>query len=283
MAGAVESAHRPILSPEVGLLVADVDAGLGVGRVSRTAGSWVDVTYFDQPREGGMITRTVPVTGLQRAYLSAQTRVHFRDEDGRWQHGRVLSHDVDTGLVEVRLPRGVEVLLREADVHVRWRRRLSDATQLLADAWVESRRFFDARSAFVSAYLARTSAYQGLTALSSAAIEMHPHQLEAMRRVLTDVSPRYLLADEVGLGKTIEAALLVRQHLADAPDTRVLVIVPPALLQQWGDELDAKFRIQRQFPDRCSIVSFDAFARMRPDPLVTMAVVDEAHRLTIPG
>jgi ATP-dependent helicase HepA len=112
---------------------------------------------------------------------------------------------------------------------------------------------------------------------------MHPHQLEAMRRVLTDVSPRYLLADEVGLGKTIEAALLIRQHLTDAAHTRVLVIVPSALVQQWEDELAAKFHIHRQFPDRCAIVSVDAFARMRPDPSVTMAVVDEAHRLTVPG
>jgi ATP-dependent helicase HepA len=239
--------------------------------------------YFDRPGDGGTITRTVPGRCLKRAVLSAQTRVHFRDGSGHWQHGRVLFHDIDTQLVETRLPRGVDILLREADVHVRWRRRLSDATHLLADAWVESRRFFDARSAFVAAYLARTSAYQGLTALSSSAIEMHPHQLEAMRRVLTDVSPRYLLADEVGLGKTIEAALLIRQHLADAPDTRVLAIVPRPLVQQWEDELAAKFRIQRQFPDRCTITSVDAFAQRRPDPSVTMAVVDEAHRLTASG
>ena len=82
-----------------------------------------------------------------------------------------------------------------------------------------------------------TSAAQGLTALLSASIDLMPHQVAAVRRVLNDPIQRYLLADEVGLGKTIEAGLIIRQHLIDNPETQVLVAlglelggVPPPLL-----------------------------------------------------
>jgi ATP-dependent helicase HepA len=76
-----------------------------------------------------------------------------------------------------------------------------------------------------------------LTALSSASVEFVPHQIAAVRRILTDPIQRYLLADEVGLGKTIEAALVVRQHLIDEPRTKVVIAVPSQLLEQWRSEL----------------------------------------------
>ena len=56
----------------------------------------------------------------------------------------------------------------DAIIVVRWRESVRDATQLLADRWIESRRFHDGRHAFVKAYTARLSAYQGMSAISSA-------------------------------------------------------------------------------------------------------------------
>ena len=97
--------------------------------------------------------------------------------------------------------------------------------------------------------------------------------------MLTDVQPRYLLADEVGLGKTIEAGLLIRQVLLDRRDARALVIVPEALTYQWRDELDAKFAISEQFPERCVVVSHEEFGQQAPGD-ADLLVVDEAHRLT---
>ncbi len=86
-------------------------------------------------------------------------------------------------------------------------------------------------------------AAQGMTALVSAGIDLAPHQVAAVRRVLTDPVQRYLLADEVGLGKTIEAGLIVRQHLIDDPATRVLIAVPDHLCGQWRSELETKLRM----------------------------------------
>ena len=166
-------------------------------------------------------------------------------------------------------------ILGEAEVVVRWNRRLRDATNLLANKWFESRRFHDARSGFVNAYLSRCSAYQGLTAFSSSSVERADHQLEAMRKILTDLTPRYLLADEVGLGKTIEAGMLIRQFLLDGNAGAVLVVVPPALVLQWQSELNGKLRPSTRW---CTVLSFDDVdGPLESD--ISLLVVDEAHRI----
>ncbi len=72
-------------------------------------------------------------------------------------------------------------------------------------------------------------------------VEHLPHQIETVRRVLRHFRGGVLLADEVGLGKTIEACLLLREYLLRGIIKRVLILVPPALVGQWGEELAAKF------------------------------------------
>ena len=101
--------------------------------------------------------------------------------------------------------------------------------------------------------LALRSAAQGLTSLISAGIDFVPHQIAAVRRVLTDPIQRYLLADEVGLGKTIEAGLIIRQHLIDNPKTRVLVCAPAHLCHQWRREMLDKLRLD-QFGQRLRVL-----------------------------
>ncbi len=67
------------------------------------------------------------------------------------------------------------------------------------------------------------AAAEGLAGTLSSKIELVPHQLAAVRRVMTDPTPRFLLADEVGMGKTIEAEIIARQCLIDDPTRHVLV------------------------------------------------------------
>ena len=74
-------------------------------------------------------------------------------------------------------------------------------------------------------------------------VEQLPHQIETVRRVLRQFRGRVLLADEVGLGKTIEACLLMREYLLRGLAKRVLVLVPANLVPQWAEELEAKFRL----------------------------------------
>jgi ATP-dependent helicase HepA len=259
------------------LLVVDVRSALGVGRLKSVAGAVGFVEYFDHPGENGRHLHPADLVDLRRGRLTAQTRIHAVLE-GEWRHGRVIEHDLDARRVLVRLEDRAEHVLDERIVNVRWRRPVSDATPFLATLAAESRRFYDGRSSFVHAYLSRATAYQRITALASASVELHPHQVEAARRVLEDVSQRYLLADEVGLGKTIEAGIVIRQHLLDRSPGRVVVVVPGALTSQWRLELASKFHVAEQFPDAVEIVSFDGLEHLNHDE-VGLLIVDEAHRL----
>ncbi len=103
-----------------------------------------------------------------------------------------------------------------------------------------------------------------------------PHQVAAVRRVLNDPVQRYLLADEVGLGKTIEAGLVVRQHLIDDPANRALIAAPVVLLEQWRTELNQKLRLD-QFGDCFDCVAHEDLGKQDSD--YPILVIDEAHHL----
>ncbi len=128
-----------------------------------------------------------------------------------------------------------------------------------------------------------------------------PHQVYIASEVGQRHAPRVLLADEVGLGKTIEAGMIMHQQLLTGRASRVLVLVPPTLLHQWLVEMLRRFNLHfalfdaerlEQMPQGnpfeseqlvlCSLALFES----RPD-LQTMAIdahwdlvaIDEAHHL----
>ena len=108
--------------------------------------------------------------------------------------------------------------------------------RLQMNGWCGPRRFF-ARLCL----LERTTLWkldsEGIPALLGARIDPLFHQFYAARRCLLDRETRFLLADEVGLGKTIEAGLVVQSLLALKPDLRVLVVAPGTTSRQWLSEL----------------------------------------------
>jgi SNF2 family DNA or RNA helicase len=80
--------------------------------------------------------------------------------------------------------------------------------------------------------------------LSGAKVDLNPHQIDAALFALrSPLSNGVLLADEVGLGKTIEAAIVIAQYWAERK-RRILLIVPASLRNQWLSELDEKFYIK---------------------------------------
>ncbi len=70
-----------------------------------------------------------------------------------------------------------------------------------------------------------------------------PHQVYIANEVGQRHAPRVLLADEVGLGKTIEAGMIIHQQLLTGRASRVLVLVPPSLLHQWLVEMLRRFNL----------------------------------------
>lgn len=100
---------------------------------------------------------------------------------------------------------------------------------------------FLCRERLLEAHLHALRGGLGVRALLSSRIDLLPHQAYVAGVVLLDRQQRYLLADEVGLGKTIEAGIVIHDLLIQKPDARVLVLCPGALSQQWLCELYAKF------------------------------------------
>ena len=76
-----------------------------------------------------------------------------------------------------------------------------------------------------------------------AGVEPLWHQIETVRKVLKQFRGRVLLADEVGLGKTIEAGMVLKEYMLRGMAEHILVLVPAALVGQWREEMENKFGI----------------------------------------
>jgi superfamily II DNA or RNA helicase len=143
--------------------------------------------------------------------------------------------------------------------------------------------------------------------LAAVAVEPRPYQLVPLLMALRLDPVRLLIADSVGIGKTIEAGLIARELLDTGEARRLAVLCPPHLAEQWRDELAAKFhldatlvlastaaRLERDLPPQRTIfdvhpvvvVSMDFikaerrradFVRTCPD----LVIVDEAHTCTL--
>jgi len=129
-------------------------------------------------------------------------------------------------------------------------------------------------------------------------VEPFWHQIETVRKVLRQFRGRVLLADEVGLGKTIEAGMVLKEYALRGMADRVLVVTPASLVGQWHEELGRKFGLEfattydagvrddpAAFWSQPRIIASIATARRREhlDLLASqsfdLVVVDEAHHL----
>ncbi|MBT3832598.1 MAG: RNA polymerase-associated protein RapA, partial [Gammaproteobacteria bacterium] len=90
-------------------------------------------------------------------------------------------------------------------------------------------------------------------------VSLIPHQFFIAQEVASRYAPRVLLADEVGLGKTIEAGLILHQQLMTGRSSRIMIIVPPALNFQWFVEMIRRFNLQFTLLDeeRCLDIEAD--------------------------
>ncbi|MFP6818703.1 DEAD/DEAH box helicase, partial [Acinetobacter sp.] len=137
--------------------------------------------------------------------------------------------------------------------------------------------------------------------LFDAQVDVNPHQIEAALFALNNpLSKGVVLADEVGLGKTIEAALVLCQYWAERR-RNLLIICPASLRKQWAQELQDKFNLPTQVLDlktwnmvrkdgvydpfkngKISIISYPFANRMEYALAQTpwdLVVIDEAHKL----
>jgi SNF2 family DNA or RNA helicase len=123
-------------------------------------------------------------------------------------------------------------------------------------------------------------------------LKLHPHQVETARMVIEDMHGKAILADEVGLGKTIEAGLIIKEYMIRGLVKKVLILVPASLVLQWVSELNSKFYIpavaQRKayvWSQYDVVVSSIDTAKREPHRDIVMEqdydliIIDEAHKL----
>ena len=83
--------------------------------------------------------------------------------------------------------------------------------------------------------------YDELVSLGQIGVDIKPHQVSVVHKVISNYPHRFLLCDEVGLGKTIEAGMILKELRARGGAQRILAIVPPNLVGQWHFEMKSKF------------------------------------------
>lgn len=159
-----------------------------------------------------------------------------------------------------------------------------------------------ARRAWLSFEAQALPIMESASALTSARIDLLPHQVVLTHRVATASPRRFLIADEVGLGKTIETALVLRELASRGELDRALMVVPAGLLHNWHRELNEVFNLdfevfgsEGDITDRKTnafakhdrlIASIDTLKRparikrLLEAPRWDLVVFDEAHHLT---
>ena len=98
-----------------------------------------------------------------------------------------------------------------------------------------------------------TPSYDALRSPARATLTVLPFQLEPVLAVVRGLATRVLIADEVGLGKTVQAGLIISELLDRRPDSHVLVVTPAGLRHQWQTELRERFTLDATVLDSVSI------------------------------
>ncbi|MBO8125986.1 MAG: DEAD/DEAH box helicase [Firmicutes bacterium] len=168
----------------------------------------------------------------------------------------------------------------------------SDAGVLASLVWEE----FSSPAAFrlnqKANHLSTQAGFDRLLALEALPeITLYPHQQETVLKVLKEMCGRAVLADEVGLGKTIEAGVIMKEYLLRSLAKRILVLVPASLVTQWYEELHTNLKMPFLIQDGSVswkedlIISSLDYAKREPHRSRVLAqkydlvVVDEAHKL----
>ena len=170
---------------------------------------------------------------------------------------------------------------------VLWEHEL-DACVLEDDGWsLVAEKGFDDPALF-AAYL-RTLSWNCVTATDPnlfqapfrAGIRIDAYQLEPLRKALRLPRVNLFIADDVGLGKTIEAGLIARELLLRRRIDRIVVACPPSMLEQWRDEMETRFGLIFQILDRSYVTRMRRERGFSVNPWTTHSRFLVSHRLLI--
>ncbi|WP_421302540.1 RNA polymerase-associated protein RapA [Aeromonas veronii] len=275
--------------------ISDTETDLGLGTVVAV--------------EGRMVTLLFPATGENRMYAKEEapvTRVSFNvgdqiasHEDWTMTVDEVQEKDGLLIYVGVRTDNDEPVVLKEVFLNnfIKFNK---PQDRLFAGQIDRMSRFTLRYEALVNQHKRRRNPTRGL---AGGRVSLIPHQLYIAHEVGHRYAPRVLLADEVGLGKTIEAGMIIHQQLLSGRAHRVLILLPETLQHQWLVEMLRRFNLHFSLFDeeRCIEAFADAENPFETEQLVIcsldflrkkrrrfeqvleaewdLLVVDEAHHL----
>ncbi len=167
----------------------------------------------------------------------------IQDQEGlEWQ---VLSVEDRGGVMKYHAKRidenGDEVIKDLNETRLGAHIQLSKPLERMLASQVDYKEWYDLR--IQALMMQATMKRSPLRGLLGARVGLIPHQLYIANEVGTRLAPRVLLADEVGLGKTIEAGLIIHQQLKTGRSERVLILVPDSLQYQWMIEMRRRFNL----------------------------------------
>lgn len=250
-----------------------------------------------------------PATGESRIYTKDNaplTRLAFevgdtvKSQDG-WELTITEVEDHNDVLIYLGFREDTKEQVRLPETFLDHHIKLNQPEKRLFNGQLDAPKWFDLRLA--STQYLHQRAKSSTIGLTGARIELIPHQIHIASEVGQRHAPRVLLADEVGLGKTIEAALIIHQQIMTGKASRVLIVVPNSLVHQWLVEMLRRVNLAFSIfdEDRCEALTeeldnpFDNdqlvlcsldFLRDNPerqaqvlDTSWDLLVVDEAHHL----
>ena len=258
-----------------------------VGRViSKLDDGSVDIELFSSPsnsevvrlQSSGVEKYTPETNGLvwvpiKQGSKSKPFLVHHRGtfqierDSGTWAiKVRYLGDKPD---VDVEVDPNLLVILRSGNNF--------DAASALGNRLTMSTKYFVTRQKLLDKIYSQLEVARGFSSILSSGVRPFQHQINTLVRVMTDPIPRFILADEVGLGKTIEAGLIVRQILKENPLARALIVCPNFLVGQWADELSEKLLLTEELANkRIAVVEYGDLPTLGSFDVL---IVDEAHRI----
>ena len=223
--------------------ISESEPELGLGTILKVSVRDVQIVF---PTDGSVRTYAVESAPLKRVAFKAGDKVKDCDD----QESTVSEVIQEEGLLTYILADGSEL----PESRLSDKLSFSNPDDRLLNGHIDSLRSFDLRAeALEKKAVLNSSDAQGFC---GARIDMIPHQLYVADEVAGRALPRVLLSDEVGLGKTIEAGLILHKLLVSGRANRVLIIVPGSLVHQWFVEMWRRFNLWFTLidEDRCQAV-----------------------------
>lgn len=226
----------------------------GLGKIRLSQNGLLPVLFY-QIRDTMTFRPEVIKSDFVRLKLSVNQKVLMKNRDGEIVKGTVVETVQKNVLLDWKSPYEYEILSENDGSKLILSEgllQISLETVATSDSLQNrliSREFDDVQKC-INRYSLINSVYRmnkqvgGIRALLSSRIDLHPHQAFVAGTIIEDPIKRYILADEVGLGKTIEAGVVIHDLLSNKPDAKILILAPGALCRQWFCEMHISFGAQ---------------------------------------